>query len=361
MINNRNEHKGAVLIMVLGMLMVMAIIVSLFLNDIMEESYLRIQLNGKTHLRHQAYNALNYVISYIDQCLNNSLRIDFSKIGNKEIKLKGFEAIKTYVQFTDESGKIPLNKVKSNQRNLKSLFCLFGDIWDGQMLAQSYLNWSNRKSVDSQLIEQDKWLLSNKKQKTVQKQQDDKKEAPANKITFPRNLNVYAQLKEIDKFREMFFDEKGNPNEKMERLKKCSSLYNVDKININAVNKDVLEVLSKNFSLDLDQMENYLGLSEYSKTEPKFYKSLKEINTLGHGHLSFETKTDQGKQQIDCRDTLSVEPSFISVIITVQEADTSFVLKTILFCDKPNLTKSNKNVNITDIKVRIKSLAENYY
>lgn len=353
-VKNRNKHKGVVLIMVLGMLMLMSIVVSLFLNDIMEEAYLRIQLSGKVHLRHQAYNALNYVISYVEQCTTNSLRIDFSKEGNREIKLKGFEGIKTYVQLNDESGKIPLNKAKANQRELKPLFYLFGDIWDGQMLMQSYLNWSHRKSVESQLIEQDGWS-SNSKQKTLQKQRNN-----LTKIVFPCNLNTYAQLKEIDKFREMFFDKKGEPNEKMERLKKCSSLYNVGKVNINSVNKDVLEVLSKNFSLDLDQMENYLGLSEYSKSEPKFYKSLKEINTLGHGNLSFTTKTGRDMQQIDCRNTLAVEPSVVSVMITVQEADTSFVLKAILFCDQPHLTKSKKNANIPlGGVVRLKRLVEN--
>lgn len=371
---DRAKHRGAVLIMVLGMLMLMSIIVSLFLNDIMEDAYFKIQLNGSTQLRHQAYNALNYVTSYIEQCVTNSLRIDFSKAGSKEIKLNGLENVKIYVQLTDESGKIPLNK-KVKLQELKPLFCLFGDIWDGQMLAQSYLNWLNRKAVESQLIELDGWPSNNKKQKStqrqqdsVQKQQEDKKESPTNKIIFPRDLNVYAQLKEIDKFREMFFDEKGNPNEKMERLKNCSTLFNVGKININSANKDVLEALSKNFQLDLDQMENYLGLSEYNKSEPKFYQSLKEINTLGHGHLNLGSAkeqsnqtTVQGKQEKDCRGTLSVESSIVSTTITVQEADTSFVLNVILVCDKPILTKAKKGASISNTTtVQVKSLTENY-
>lgn len=376
MAKNRDKYKGAVLIMVLGMLMLMSIIVSLFLNDIMKDAYLKIQLNGVTQLRHQAYNALNYITSYVEQCVSNSLRIDFSKAGSKEIKLKGLENVKTYVQLTDESGKITLNK-KVNLQELKPLFCLFGDIWDGQMLAQSYQIWLNRKAVESQLIELDGWPSNNKKQKSSQKkqetsqpQQEDKKEASTNKIIFPRNLNVYTQLKEIDKFREMFFDEKGNPNEKMERLKNCSSLYNINPININSANKDVLEALSKNFQLDLDQMENYLSLSEYNKSEPKFYQSLKEINTLGHGHLNLGSAkeqnnqtTVQGKQQKDCRGTLSVESSVVAATITVQEADTAFVLKAILFCNKQNsnLTSGKKNGNISSTAiVQIRALTENY-
>ena len=85
--------------MVLGMLMLMSIIVSLFLNDIMEDAYLKIQLNGSTQLRHHAYNALNYVASYVEQCVSNSLRIDFSKAGSKEIKLKGLENVKIYASI----------------------------------------------------------------------------------------------------------------------------------------------------------------------------------------------------------------------------------------------------------------------
>ena len=356
---HRDKQKGAILLMVLGMLVLMSFIVSLFLNEIMEDAYLRIQLNGKTQLRHQAYNALNYIISYIEQCFNISQHIDFNTLKEKEIKLKGDTSIKTYVKLIDESGKIPLNKGSVSLRDLKPLFCLFGDIWDGQMLTQAYQHWLQRKPIESKLIEKDDWSLDVKKQKNPEENPQEEQKT-INKILFPSNLNTYTQLNEIDKFRTMFFDEKGNPNEKMERLMHCSSLYNVEKININSANKDILDVLSKNFSLDLDQMENYLGLSKDHKEAPKFYRSLKEINTLGHGNLSFETKQGNNMKQKDCRDTLSVETTIVSITITVQEADTSFVLTAVLDYDKQKLTKEKKNGSIYNAEFQIKSLIENY-
>ncbi len=349
------------LIMVLGMLMLMSMIVSLFLNDVMEASYLRIQLSGKTQLRHQAYNALNYVICQIEQSLDNSLQFNDLKGGKQEIKLKGFDSVNVYVQLFDESGKYPLNKSKLSQRDLKPLFCLFGDIWDGQLLAQSYLNWLKRKPIESQLIDQDNWNTIVKKIESDLKNKPDQEAAKnRHKHFFPCCLNTYEQLKEIDKFREIFFDKKGNSNEKMEQLKQCSSMYNVGKININSVNKDTLEALSKNYSLDLDQMENYLGLLEEHKSEPKFYQTLKEINKLGHGELFFKTRTDRDLNQIDCRDMLSVEPNTIRIIIIAEEVDSSFLLRVVIGCEKQILTKRAQKSNIWKFKVHLKALEENY-
>ena len=68
----------------------------------------------------------------------------------------------------------------------------------------------------------------------------------------------------------------------------------------------------------------------------------------------------QGKQEKDCRGTLSVESSIVSTTITVQEADTSFVLRAILVCDKPILTKTQKGANFNETKVQVKMLMENY-
>ena len=351
------------------MLMIMYMIVASFLNDVMEESYLKIQLSGKTQLRHQAYNAFNCVICQLEQSLNGSERIVFPKEGKQEIKLKGADTVKAYVQLSDESGKFPLNKANLGQRDLKSMFCLFGDVWDGQLLTQVYLNWLKRKPVECQLIEQNNWSSIVKKAATAKNgtgtatkdsDQDKKQGEQQSKLYFIRDLNDYEQLREINKFREIFFDEKGIPNKKMAQLKECSSLYNVGTININSVNKDTLEALSKNFSLDLDQMENYLGLSEGHESDPKYYKSLKEINDLGHGNLSFKTKTDRDMQQVDCRKTLSVDPNVVQINITAEEVDSSFSLKVIVECGKQSLTKNEKNSSIKTCNVQIKALVENY-
>ena len=162
----------------------------------------------------------------------------------------------------------------------------------------------------------------------------------------------------------------------MERLKACSSLWNTGKVNINSVNKDVLEALSKNFFLDLDKMENYLGLTEETAKNPQRYKSLRELNELGHANLTLnkkkqnnEKKESEGKSipQEDALAYLAVQPHTLDARILVEEADISFQLNVVLeiVCSgqKDNLTKSSKNhlmgkKGLFDVTLR--SISENF-
>ena len=61
---SKKSIRGAVLLLVLGMLMILSTIVSLFLNDVMRDTFMRIQLQGKDTLRHHAYNALETLIRF---------------------------------------------------------------------------------------------------------------------------------------------------------------------------------------------------------------------------------------------------------------------------------------------------------
>ena len=375
--SNRNKKslRGAVLLLVLGMLMILSTIVSLFLNDVMRDTFMRIQLQGKDTLRHHAYNTLDVLISYLEHTAVCNKVIDVKHFSLPKLEGVLPESVKIQVDLMDESGKIPLNG--TTQKHLKALFCLFGDLWDGQALMTEYWQWLSRKEEASNLIEKNEWQVQNKRRVQARSgTSESTKDKPENKIKFPKVLLSYDQLREIDKFRQFFFDEKGQPNQKMERLKACSSLWNTGKVNINSVNKDVLEALSKNFFLDLDKMENYLGLTEETAKNPQRYKSLRELNELGHANLTLnkkkqnnEKKESEGKSipQEDALAYLAVQPHTLDARILVEEADISFQLNVVLeiVCSgqKDNLTKSSKNhlmgkKGLFDVTLR--SISENF-
>ena len=366
---SKNPICGAVLILVLGMLMVLSTIVSLFLNDVMRDTFMRVQLQGKDALRHHAYNALDALIGHLEHAAvcHNTIDVKHFSLPNLQAVLP--ESIKIRVSLIDESGKIPLNN--TTQKRLKALFCLFGDLWDGQTLMREYWQWLSRKDNASNLIDVNQWEVQDKRRIHARTSvSDTSKDKPENKIKFPKVLLSYDQLREIDKFREFFFDEKGHPNDRMERLKACSSLWNTGAVNINSANKDVLEALSKNFSLDLDKIESHLGLTEESAKNPQRYKSLREMDELGHANLVLSHQkqdNDQKTPQKEAISYLTVRPHTLMAYILVNEADVSFQLNALLEIEdndpKDGLTKQRKNHSIIrggHCSVVVRSLSENF-
>ena len=354
------NRRGAILILVLGMLMLMSLIVSLFLSDVMRDSFMKIQLEGKDALRHEAYNVLEFVKCQIQQDLSKNNVLENYSISLDNAKLGLPESVSVSINISDESGKIPLNDL--NQKMLKSLFSLFVDIWDAQKLMQDYWQWCNQKPIASQMIESESYGINKvvkKKSNTPQSKTDSKdstddkqeKEDVTSKPHFSYALVSYDQLKDIDSFRVIFFDEQGDGNEKLKRLKNCTTLFGNYPININSASKDVLEVMSKNFSLDLDLMEHHLGLSENSKETPKYYKDLKEINTLGHGNLILDKKeVKDGKNRLDAKKFLGTDLRMLRLNILVQEADVSFLLGAVLAVRVTRDTKSKKRLVVLEQK-----------
>ncbi len=352
----KNRRQGAILILVLGMLMLMSIIVSLFLSDVMRDSFLKIQLSGKETLRHEAYNILSAVKCQLEQKLSREGILEKNYDLLKEIKVDLPESMNVTVVVQDESGKIPLND--PNQKMLKALFCLFVDIWDAQKLTQDYWQWYHQKPIHSRMIECEGYrtktnLSKNKEVKTVKSDEKKTAENLNQGPQFTYALGSYDQLKDISSFKAVFFDEKGVGNSKLDRLIACTTLLGGYPVNINSASKDVLEVMGKNFALDLDRVEQHLGLSENSKEKPKIYKDLKEINSQGHGALTLEKKdSDAAKNQLDVRMFLGTSPRIVSVKIMLREADASFCLSSIFTLTITfNKNKMNKSLVVLEQKM----------
>ena len=367
--------SGSILVMVLGILMILSVIVTSFLKNLSQEMQLKLQLEGKPDLRHEAYNALEVVRCQLEQMLANN--DDPQKAASvQRMRLPG--TVKAEVTIIDESGKIPLNH--SDEKQLIDLFRLFGDMWEAKALAQEYTKWLKEKPVVCTLIDKnplstatsDDGKSKNKKEK--EKKEDDetsdessedeggekKKSDDAGKPTFPKGLNNYLQLAEINKFRALFFDKEGKPNKQLKRLAACTSLYSDWPININAASRDVLAVVGKRVSLDADAVLQHLGVGEKNPKEKHRYKSLQEIDALGHGHTASSSEDGEGKKKGSAEKILTTKPTLLTVKLSLKDGGISFALQArFKVCEGKSSSKGKKGVAASVLSVV--ELRENTY
>jgi len=368
--------SGSILVMVLGILMILSVIVTSFLKNLSQEMQLKLQLEGKPDLRHEAYNALEVVRCQLEQMLANN--DDPQKAASVQ-RMRLPSAVKAEVAIIDESGKIPLNH--SDEKQLTDLFRLFGDMWEAKALAQEYTKWLKEKPVVCTLIDKNPLAAAtsdggkekSKKDKEEKKDDEDtsdendndaegkKKSDDAGKPTFPKGLNNYLQLAEINKFRALFFDKEGKPNKQLKRLAACTSLYSDWPININAVSRDALAVVGKRVSLDADAVLQHLGVDQKNAKEKHRYKNLQEIEALGHGQLggggegSEDKKKKGGAEKI-----LTTKPTLLTVRLSLKDGGISFVLQAqFKVCEGKGNFKGKKGIAASVLSVV--ELKENTY
>lgn len=356
----KNRLSGSILVMVLGILMILSVIVTSFLKNLSQEMQLKLQLEGKPDLRHEAYNALEVVRCQLEQMLANN--DDPQKAASvQRMRLPG--TVKAEVTIIDESGKIPLNH--SDEKQLIDLFRLFGDMWEAKALAQEYTKWLKEKPVVCTLIDKNPLAAATsdggkeKSKKDKEEKKDDeetsdeggdgeerkKKSDDAGKPTFPKGLNNYLQLAEINKFRALFFDKGGKPNKQLKRLAACTSLYSDWPINVNAVSRDVLSVVGKRVSLDTDAILRHLGVGEKNPKEKHRYKNLQEIEALGHGHTAASSEDGEGKKKGSAEKILTTKPTLLTVRLSLKDGGISFALQArFKVCEGKSSSKGKKGV-----------------
>ena len=368
------RFSGSILVMVLGILMILSVIVTSFLKNLSQEMQLKLQLEGKPDLRHEAYNALEVVRCQLEQMLANN--DDPQKAASvQRMRLPG--TVKAEVTIIDESGKIPLNH--SDEKQLIDLFRLFGDMWEAKALAQEYTKWLKEKPVVCTLIEKHPLAAASsddgsKNKKEKEKKEDDetsdessedeggekKKSDDAGKPTFPKGLNNYLQLAEINKFRALFFDKEGKPNKQLKRLAACTSLYSDWPININAASRDVLAVVGKRVSLDADAVLQHLGVGEKNPKEKHRYKNLQEIDALGHGHTASSSEDGEGKKKGSAEKILTTKPALLTVRLSLKDGGVSFALQArFKVCEGKGGSKGKKTIATSTLTVV--DLEENAY
>lgn len=303
-INNKGSkhHKarGAILLMVLGLLMLLSFLLTGFLKTLMDDLRFRSQVYGSSELRHHAYNGLEIALAVLNeiQQLDHGLYSPLQGWGNPlaYAKVTFPKEIQVMVSVVDETGKLPLRNPE--RRSLEILFGKIGfDFLEAQEASKNFIKWCKRKAVPVTLFEAEK--NNSKTEQKVNAKKDLKKKSEEKKLAkteidkLPSELQTYGQLYEIESLKKAFFDGDGNANQRFMRFTLNTSLFTSGPININTAPEDVLSVLSKLHSLDLDAVKQFLGKTKDENTKPHFYRSLEEINRRKHGRLILDKPKEE--------------------------------------------------------------------
>ncbi len=326
----KKSASGAVLVFVLGMLMILSLLVTAFLQNLHQDLQAHSYLEVNHPLRNTAYNVLEAVRCSVEQQL--TLGKDFHKaaaLAEKRLQLP--PSVHVQIQLEDESGKIPLHG--SDEKQLTNLFRLFADMWDARTLAKQYQQWLQKKPIPSTLIDlPNKPLAAESSPKSSNPSEDGQsaqKKGNPSQIFFPNALNDHLQLQEIEKFQTIFFDKKGKPNRQWKRLTQSTSLpFYGYRININSVSPDVLTVLSKTFSLDVEAITHYLGLQSHA-TEKHFYSHVDQIQQLGHGKFPSSSEKTEKEQPYSYKKLLTTKPHLLQTRIVAFEGKRSFTIQSL--------------------------------
>jgi general secretion pathway protein K len=237
---NSSRSKGAVMFMVLGIVFLMSVLVTLFLELSLKKMREQAVNYVVDDLRPPAYSALEVVLGVL-HC--------FKKVDGGE-KLTGpaqgwsdpltysgipfDEGLNISVRIEDETGKFPL--LKPDPDCLRDIFMAMGfDISDAETLYNSLQDW----------MDEDDMTRINGAEKDHYEREDPPYEPPNRPIT------SYSELRYINGFKEWFFDEEGNPNEKYQLLVKATSLHHQADVNINTAPPEVWAIFSEMDGVDL--------------------------------------------------------------------------------------------------------------
>lgn len=264
------SRRGAVLVVVLGLLFILTVLVTLLLETVHRQLRAASVEYGRTELRTTAYSALQATLGVLAEFreLDNGL-FSYAQGWRYPLEYAGLEwpeGISVKVTVSDESAKIPLNEESSFL--LKLLFAEMGlSLSDSDMLVDTLMDWTDADDL-SRLhgAEQDYY---------------EQLDPPVETADGP--LDRFDTLRFIKGYRELFFDETGRPNEYFHRFREAVSLHNSRTVNINNAEGMVMAVLAESLGFDQRMTEDYLAGPDNIRwnADDPFIRSREELMAAG--------------------------------------------------------------------------------
>jgi len=239
-------RRGSILIAVMGLMLLATIIVLQYVAISLNELRYKSQREQRDVLRPVAYSALEtslgvlHEFKLIDEGLFSPAQGWGDPIAYAKVPFP--DGYTVHVNVTDESGRLPLRSMDKDA--LMKLFDLFEiGFSEAETLAESLLDWTD-EDEDTRLngAEED-WY-------------DDEglDLRPPNKP-----LRDFRELRKIRGFRDVFYDEEGNPNEYYQRFTDSVSLYHTGAPNLNTAPLAVLDYLGDDQGIDPSFVRDFLN------------------------------------------------------------------------------------------------------
>lgn len=297
---NGFKHRGAsALAFVLGIVFVASILSVHLIEYSLAELKPRASSAYERSLRMDAYSALNAAVAVLEEYYEIDGGIYAASQGweyplaDGRVELPGGGEMQ--VKITDESAKIPLAKLSSEE-----LISIFEEMQFSssiaQTLAECILDWSD--SDDSARLngaERDDY--------------DDDEAFPPNRPI--RNLN---ELKYIQNVRDYFFDENGLPNEYYKAFAEIVSAEDFEKVNLNSASPQVL---------------NMLLVMEGKVYDPTLYDAIRgKIGSIEDGIVWIKNSTEalnRGASEVPSKHA-GCQPALLKIEVTIKRGSGEYYL-----------------------------------
>ncbi|MBE6411981.1 MAG: general secretion pathway protein GspK [Opitutales bacterium] len=244
------SRKANALIFVLGLIFASSIIAVSIVEHASRTLKTRASSVCQQELRTQAYSALYASLAVLSEYYEIDKNLYSAKQGwEKPLEDKRIEfddGTIAEVVISDESGKLPLSDL-----NATELTAIFEEMEistnDAQEMASCIIDWSDNNTaalVDG--AEQDDY-------------EDDRPKPPN------RPIQSFDEFRYIEKVRDVFFDENGEPTEAFKTFRKGISLEHFDRVNLNSASPETLKMMldieDKDYEDDLyDALQGKTGM-----------------------------------------------------------------------------------------------------
>lgn len=251
-----SPQKGSVLIAVLAIIVLLSFMVTRFIDEAVEDLEYQAIFNEPADARAFAYSMLEATLATIQEvALIDDGNLYAPEQGwSDPISYAGIEVPSGWevtVQIQDEGGKLPLNTMSEailNRLLEETLDIGFGETRELSSTLADWIDSDDTRRLNG--AESDEYLLRSPPYKAAN-----------------RPLQSLDELKLLNRWDEIFFDEEGQPNELFEQLSNLVSVQNSGQVNINSAPAEVLEVLSLEEGWEDDSL--FDGLEEpYRKEAP---------------------------------------------------------------------------------------------
>jgi general secretion pathway protein K len=298
-------EAGSVILLVLMTLLLTAFAMTKYLERTTIDLLADARDASAGRLRVQAYSALETTLAVLQEFRTvNGTLLSPTEGWGAPLDFAGYtppEGLAVTVSLEDESGKIPL--AHADFATLRDLFILLGQKQtDAERLADALLVWMQQgyEPVDS----------------FSARATDYEREA----IAFDppgRSLHSFSELGSIKFVRDLFFDDRGQPNELWRGFVDSVSLYDFTQPNINGARETTLAALGGYDDTNVRRIADYLGGSgSYVQQGPTCFRTQQDVASLvGQAMASPRFTT-----QISC----------LRVNVTVREGSTSFKLTAVV-------------------------------
>lgn len=251
------SKRGAVLIAVLAIILLITFIVTRFMNEAMEDLEYRAIFNEPADVRSYAYSMLEVALATLQEVA----LIDDGKLYAGEqgwsdpIKYAEIDVPNGWsveIKIRDEGGKISLNHIEEPLLNRLLEEELDFDFGTARELSSTLFDWiddNDQRRLNG--AESDDYLNNNPPYRAAN-----------------RPLQSLEELRLLKIWEDEFFDEDGLPNESFKRLSSMVSVLDNDEVNLNAAPEPVLDILSLVNGWQKDDLFNNSLEQPYLKNAP---------------------------------------------------------------------------------------------